>query len=268
MTTDALSFLADSRVRPRLLAALREYEAARPSDLRDELGVSRATVHRNLSALCERGWVHQGDDGYAVTTAGVLVHETFDAFRSGMQTVETFEGLLEAIPADGVPPLPVLATADVVTATRDKPHAPVMRYVEELTASDTTTVQGLTPVRSEMFDHGHEELLDAGVETELLLPVDVLERQRDEGGEELQTAIARDGFSVYALEADPGFGLTVTEDRAFVGGYGPDNQLVALAVSTDDSFVSWAADTFESLRSNANRVSGRGAEVESSVRPD
>jgi len=268
MTTDALSFLADSPVRPRLLAALQSLGPARPSDLRDELDVSRATVHRNLSALSERGWVQQGEAGYAATTAGVLAYETFDAFRSGMATVDRFEGLLAEIPADGVPPLAVLATADVVTAAKDKPHAPVMRYVEEITACETTTVQGLTPVRSEMFDHGHDQLLEAGVETELVLPKAVLEREREDAGEELDAALERDGLSVYTLAADPGFGMTVTDDRAFVGGYGPDNQLVALAVSTDDSFVSWAADTFESIRSSADRVPGRGAEVDPSVRPE
>lgn len=265
---DALPFLADSTVRPRLLRALDRMGPARPSDLRDELDVSRATVHRNLSALSDRGWVRQVDDGYVATTAGVLVHDRFDEFTRGLETVERYQGLLQTIPADGVPPLDVLATADVVTTEQDKPHAPVMRYVEELTASDTTFVYGLTPVRSEMFEHGHEQLLEAGVETELVLPARVLEREREEAGEDFGETLATPGFSLFVLEADPGYGLTVTDDRAFVGGYGPENQLEALAVSTADSFVSWAHDAYESLRSSASRVPGEAAEVDASARPE
>jgi len=124
MTTDALSFLADSPVRARLIDALRRDGPARPSDLTATLDVSRATIHRNLSALTDRGWVRQESDGYDATTAGELVYERFDAFRTGVETVDRFERLLEIIPASGVPPLSVLATADLVTAEPDKPHAP------------------------------------------------------------------------------------------------------------------------------------------------
>lgn len=268
MNTDALCFLADSPVRSRVLGALRTHGSARPSDLRDELDVARATVHRNLSALTDRGWVRQDTDGYRVTTAGLLVDERFEAFQSGIETVERFERLLQEIPATGVPPLDVLATADLVTAASDQPHAPVMRYVEELTAADTDFVYGLSPVRSEMFDFGHERLLEAGVETQLVLPVDVYEGEREDASEEFEETLALGEFSLYVLEDDPGFGLAVTDDSAFVGGYGPENQLVALAYSTDDAFVSWAGDTFESLRSNASRVSRDRTEADGSARPE
>jgi predicted transcriptional regulator len=268
MTNDALSFLADSPVRSRVLGALQSLGSARPSDLRDELDVSRATVHRNLAALGDRGWVRQDADGYRATTAGVIVHERFQEFRTNIETVDRFECLLEEIPAAGVPPLELLVTADLVTAEQDKPHAPVMRYVEALTASDTDFVHGLSPVRSEMFDFGHEQLLEAGVETQLVLPRDVYEAEREDAGEEFDETLALDGFSLYVLENDPGYGLTVTADRAFVGGYGPDNQLVALAYSTDDAFVRWARDAFESIRSNASRVSEGRAEMEESARPE
>ena len=268
MTNDALSFLADSPVRSRVLGALQSLGPARPSELRDELEVSRATVHRNLAALGDRGWVRQDDDGYHATTAGLLVHERFEEFREDIETVDRFERLLETIPAAGVPPLGVLATADVVTAARDKPHAPVMQYVEELTASDTDFVRGLSPVRSEMFDLGHQQLLEAGVETELLLPVDVLETEREDADEAFEQTLSLEEFRLYVLEDDPGFGLTVTADRAFVGGYGPDNQLVALAHSTNDAFVDWASDAFESLRSDASRVPKDRAGADDSARLD
>jgi|AntRauTorckE6833_2_1112554.scaffolds.fasta_scaffold01048_4 predicted transcriptional regulator len=268
MTTDALSFLADSPVRARLIDALRRDGPARPSDLTATLDVSRATIHRNLSALTDRGWVRQESDGYDATTAGELVYERFDAFRTGVETVDRFERLLEIIPASGVPPLSVLATADLVTAEPDKPHAPVMRYVEELTATETTTVSGLSPVRSEMFDHGHEQLLEAGVDTTLVMPVDVLEREREEAGEEMAAALQRDGFEVYALQTEPGFGLSVTDDRAFLGGYSADNQLQALVVSTDESFVEWATETFESIRDRAEPVTAQRAEVDTQSEHD
>lgn len=268
MTNDTLTFFADSPVRARVLGALQSLGPARPSDLRDELDVSRATVHRNLSALTDHGWVRQDADGYHVTTAGVLVHDRFEDFQQGLETVDRFERLLETIPADGVPPLSVLASAELVTTAPDKPHAPVMQYVEELTASDTSRVRGLSPVRSEMFDLGHEQLLEAGVDTELLIPKHVLDAEREDAGAEFGETLATDGFELFVLDDDPGFGLTVLDDRAFVGGYGRDNQLVALAYTADDSFVSWATDTFESLRSRAARVPGEQAEAEESARPE
>jgi predicted transcriptional regulator len=266
MTNDALSFLADSPVRSRVLGALQSLGPIRPSDLRGELEVSRATVHRNLAALGDRGWVRQDNDGYHATTAGVLVHERFEAFRADIETVDRFERFLQEVPAAGVPPLEVLATAELVTAAQDKPHAPVTRYVEELTASDTDFVQGMSPVRSEMFDFGHEQLLEAGVETELLLPVDVFEAERDEADDAFEETLAVEDFSLYVLDDDPSYGLTVTADRAFVGGYGPDNQLAALAFSMDDAFVTWATDAFESLRSDASRVPKDRADADGPAR--
>lgn len=262
MTTDVLSFLADSPVRARLIDALQRDGPARPSDLTEALEVSRATVHRNLSALTDRGWVRQDADGYAATTAGELVYDQFDSFRTGVETVERFERLLEIIPSTAVPPLSILATADLVTAEPDKPHAPVMRYVEELTASETTTVRGISPVRSEMFDHGHEQLLEAGVETELVMPVAVLEREREESDEGFEDALAIDGFDVYAIEEGLGYGLSVTDDRAFLGGYSDDNQLQALAVSTDDSFGDWATEAFENVRSRGRLLTAQRAEMD------
>jgi predicted transcriptional regulator len=262
MTEDAFPFLADSPVRPRLLGALDRMGASRPRDLVDELDVSRATVHRNLSALSERGWVRQDSDGYVATTAGVLVHDRFRGFREGVDTVERFEPLLEVVPYDAVPPLSTLAAAELVTATPDKPHAPVMRYVEELTAAETSTVWGASPVRSEMFDHGHEQLLEVGVETELVMPVDVVERDREEDPDAFAETLDIEDFSMYVTDDQFGFGLSVTDDRAFLGGYGADNQLQALAVSTDDAFVSWAQDRFERLRDDAQPVLGRRAEVD------
>lgn len=259
MTTDVLSFLADSPVRGQLLGALAD-GPARPSDLRDEIGVSRATVHRNLNVLCERGWVRKEDGGYLATTAGELVHDRFGSFRRHLATIDRFEPLLEVVPADAVPPLSALATAELVTAGPDQPHAPVMRYVDELVASETSRVRGLSPVQSEMFDRGHEQLLEAGVETELVLPADLLDGQ--DGRDELAAALAIDGFDVYEVPESPGFGLAVTEDRAFLGGYDADNQLQALAVGESEAFRSWAAERFESTRDRAAQVGGQRAEAD------
>jgi len=262
MTTDAISFLADSPVRGQLLGALSATEPARPSDLRDELGVSRATIHRNLSALRDRGWVRGLDDGYVATTAGELVFDRFESFRRGLETVDEFDSLLEVIPADGVPPLSALASTELVTAAVDQPHAPVMRYVEELMASETEAVRGVTPVRSEMFGHGHEQLLEAGVDTELVLPASVVERLREDAGEKLAEALETDGFELYTVPESPGFGLSVTDDRAFLGGYGAANQLEALAVGEDEAFRSWAAERFEGVCARAAPVQGQRAETD------
>lgn len=257
MAGDALSFLAETPVRARLLGVLDAEGPARPRTLRDALDVSRATIHRNLSALVDRGWVRQTDEGYEATTAGVLVHERYGSFRTALDVVDRFEELLEVLPESGVPPLSVLGTATLVSTSPDDPHAPVMHYVQELTASTTSRVRGLSPVRSEMFAQGHEELLEAGVETELLVPERVIERVDGDETSELQAALELPNLEISILEMDPGFGLTVLDDRAFLGGYDAENQLRVLAVSTDEVFVDWAARTYEDVAATATRITGQ-----------
>lgn len=253
---ETLQFLAASAHRPALIERL-SAGPARPADLVAALGCSRASVHRHLSALSERGWVEKVDGEYRLTETGRYVNGVYERCVTALACVDRFEPLLAALPSFEPTLSPeLLADGELTVADPDAPHGPLDRYVTWLSGRATTTdrVRCVCPVLSEVFNDAHERALEAGVETELLLPASLFERALDEDPEAVRADVGRSGFELRTLPDCPGFGLTVADSAVFLGAYDGNGRMQAGFESETREVRSWALDVYDRLRSRAEPV--------------
>ncbi len=250
---DAIRFLASSPNRVALLAALAE-EPDSPAALADRCSIARSSLHRNLSALRERGWARKSDGRYCSTAAGEIV---LDAYRDLEETVSQAAAaapFLDALDAGGFSFTPdELATVTITRATEGDPYAPVHRYPERVWALEPTEFRGFTPVVNPVFNEVHAALLDDGVESELILGADALSASRTAYADRFAEAMTTDVLSVRVLEESPPIGLSVFNDYAFVGAY-DDDRLLACLDGDSSRFVERAATLYEEYRERAHRV--------------
>lgn len=252
---DDAQFLVGSPTRLALLEALEE-GSARPRDLVDALDVSRASVQRNLSAFVDREWVSRESGTYHLTDTGRPVVRTARRFLRGLEGVSQAAPLFECLPAFDDPlPSEHLADAEVIVADEGRPYAPVERYLAWLEdLGDAERIVGVAPVVSDVFDARHAELIEAGVETELVIERSLVERVRAEEPEEFARSLAYDGFELYASERSIEFGLAVCGPETFLGGYDAGGRLRACSICRTAALREWALDRYASFREAATRV--------------
>jgi predicted transcriptional regulator len=254
---DDAEFLVGSPTRLALLETL-EDGPARPRDLVDALDVSRASVQRNLSAFVDRGWVRRESGTYHLTATGRPVVRTTRRFLCGLEGVHRADSLFEHLPRfdDSLPPAH-LADTEVAVADEGRPYAPVEHYLDwldDLDRADRDRIVGLAPVLSDVFDESHVELIESGVETELVIERSLVERIRSEKPEKFARSLAYEGFELYASERAIEFGLAVCGPETFLGGYDDGGRMCACGHGRDSDLRAWALDRYEHYRETATRV--------------
>ncbi|WP_331235190.1 helix-turn-helix transcriptional regulator [Natronorarus salvus] len=254
---DAIRFLASSPNRVTLLSAL-DTEPGPPAALAERCSIARSSLHRNLSALCERGWARKCNGQYRSTAAGEMV---LDAYRDLAETVSQAEAaapFLDALVAGGLTLTPEeLATATVTRATEGNPYAPVHRYAERVGAIDSTEFRGLTPIVSPVFNEAHAALLERGVDSEVILGADALSASKTAYGDRFAEAMRTDALSVRVLDESPPLGLSVLDDTAFAGAY-EDERLLACLESDSPGFVERVSALYEEYSERAYPVDAEG----------
>ncbi|RKD95930.1 helix-turn-helix transcriptional regulator [Halopiger aswanensis] len=236
---------------PHRLEVLRELRAA-PADtqtLTDALSISRVTVQRHLNRCCELGWIHKVDGRYELTPLGDRVCEATATYLDRLDVLESHADVIDGLAAidDGFDPL-VLTEATVSVAESNNPHEPISHYRRAMSEATTDEIRGILPVFSELLIEVHRDLLEAGVETELLTPQSVLEAAPPP-----DQPVAGGQFTLYVHEEPLEFGVTLTDERAFVGLY-DDGAFVACIESDEAAFRDWVVDVYEGHRSRARQV--------------
>ena len=236
---------------PHRLALLREL-GAEPADtqsLTDRVSASRVTVQRHLNQCSELGWVRKAEGRYELTPVGEYVCEAAATFLDRLSVLEAHEDVIDNLAAidDAFDPI-LLSDATVSVADATNPHQPIIHYRNGMKETTTETVRGITPVFSELLVEVHDELLADGVATELVAPRSVLEAAPPPADD-----IPPSMFTLYALEESVDFGVTLTDDTAFVGVY-DDGTFEACIESSEPAFREWVADVYESYRDRAVRI--------------
>lgn len=237
---------------PHRLEVLRELQSD-PADtqtLTDALSISRVTVQRHLNRCCELGWIHKVDGRYELTPLGDRVCEATATYLDRLDVLESHADVIDGLVAidDEFDPL-LLTDATVSVAESNNPHGPISHYRGAMSEATTDEIRGILPVFSELLIEVHRDRLEAGVETELIVPRSVLEaapppdRSVDDGQ-----------FTLYVLDKPLEFGVTLTDERAFVGLY-DDGVFVACIESDAPAFRGWVADVYEEHREGATRLS-------------
>lgn len=251
---EGVRFLASSQNRVALLETL-DSGPHRPAELVERLGLSRSATHRNLRELTERGWVRRVDGGYVCTVGGRLVLAGYEELVGAIRLVDEYERSLDALADAGLSLSPsVLDRATVVTATRNNPHAPIQYYVDRIEGVDATRFRGISPVVSPLFNDAHESLLTEEVTAELVLGSAALSTSKSEYDAEFDAAVADDGLVLYVYPDRLSFGLSIVDDRVFLGAF-EEGQLVACFEWEDTEIRSEALAAYESHRERAHEVS-------------
>ncbi len=255
---DAIRFLASSPNRVRLLSALAS-EPGPPAALADRCSIARSSLHRNLAALCDRGWARNCDGRYRSTAAGEMVLEGYHDLAETVSQAAAAAPFLDALDAGGLSlTTEELSTATVTRATDGDPYAPIHRYVERVSAIGPTEFRGFTPVVNPVFNEAHAALLEEGVESELILGADALSASRTAYAERFAEAMTTDVLSIRVLEESPPLGFSVFDGYAFVGAY-DDDRLVACVEGGSPAFVDRTSALYQEYRARARPIDAEGS---------
>lgn len=250
---DDIAFLSGSPVRAAVIERLTA-GPARPAELVEYAGVSRTTVHRTLSELCDRGWARRVEDGYDVTPIGELALETYRGACDGFATLREFEPFLSAAGDDVDVDLGWLSTAVLETPTETAPRRAFEWYADRLAAIEGDGLRGTTPVMNRSVMHAHEPIVGSEPTT-LILGEATFRSVGDRYGRQLREALATEGFDLYVSSETPSIGLTLYGDTVFLGAYDDDRQLAGIVESDDERLYCWAETRFDRIRSAARPIS-------------
>jgi predicted transcriptional regulator len=220
-------------------------------DLEETLDVSRATSHRFVRWLEDRGYGERVDGRYRLTGLGEAVTHGVCKFEDFLRTTHRLDPLFEFICEDHeefvVEPF---ADATVTVATPEDPYAPVARFLELLAESDrfrgfnTTHMipPGVGATTSRLLEERAVELIYRPDTAESLRA----DREAGSGG-----ATDEGDVAIRTRDALP-YGLALFDERVGVGGYDEDTGTMRVFVDTDTVLArEWATRVFEEIRADS-----------------
>ena len=249
MAEKTIEYLSVSPSRITVLQCL-STSPSRPCELIEQNTFSRATLQRHLDGFSERGWVRKKGKRYRITTCGEWVLEKYDELNGQMETIEKISGIIrhiEDIPVE--PELSMFEDAKLVTETDSQPHRALNYYINELSSCSTTEFHGFCPVVSPIYNDVHGPVVEECDTPELILPTKTYESLRKDPHLDGKST----GISLFTYPEYLNFGLSLLENRVFLGGY-ERGQLSDCLSSDSPELVDWAHDLFEYFKAKSDRV--------------
>ncbi|WP_436345547.1 helix-turn-helix transcriptional regulator [Natronorubrum sp. FCH18a] len=227
-----------------VLDALREEGGIDRRELEQHLDVSRSTVHRFTRSLRDSGLIERTGSEFVLTPLGEVTAEEVAEFQSTLETAWELAPILRATaPHDIDIDLEAFAGATVTTAAPGNPYRPVNRFMSLV--KTTETLRGLDPASinplhvDELYDR-----INAGMETEAVYPLTVVEELLTSNPERARTAIGSGNLTFWVHDDLP-FGLTLCDERIGVGVYDDETGLLRTYVDTDSPTArEWAEDVY------------------------
>lgn len=222
--------------------------------LAEAIGVSDATAHRIIASFRESGLVERTNDGNAVTPLGREVVAATAAYRAHVEAAKTLEPLLARIDLEamGAHRLDVraFASATITTVTPSDPYAPVTRFTDLLSATDSLCGFDTTSVSPTYVEDVFERLLD-GMTIDIVYQPAAIDAITDSYPDLAAEAFALDNLTISVYDPVP-FGLALFDDRIGIGGYDDETGLLEVFVDTDDpEAVAWGKRLYERVREAA-----------------
>lgn len=244
-----IAYLVGSECRLEVIRELAE-TPARPTELAERCSCARETIQRALAGFVERSWAEKNESRYRLTASGEIVLEQYEAMADTVTAVDRLDEFLSHAGEVGRTLDPtLLAELTVTSACEGQPHAPIERYLSILGGESPTRFHGFMPVASQVFNQAAESAIGPETSVELVIDETVLETSKREFPRALQRAHDLDQMSLYVSAEAIEFGLAIVDDHACVGAYDDTGNLVVTVDGTDETFLSWAEETFERYRS-------------------
>lgn len=242
---DPVRFLASTPVRLHILEALAEGPLSK-GRLRDELGVPRTTLRRNLAALSERHWVTEDleTNRYRLSVAGRFAVERFSDAVAALDTASTAGAFLGQFPEELPVDTETLSRLSFRTVTRQDPHRPVTAVRDALAESDQ--LHCFTPVLNPVYVPVVTELVAEGFEFHVVAPSSLYETCERNHPEALATLQGAETAKLRVNDAIPEFGLGLLDDRLLLGAHDERMQPHAVAAASREieSLEEWATDRY------------------------
>lgn len=241
--------------REDLLRELLDGPADKPG-LEATLAVSRSTIDRGVRELEDCGLIERCEGGFRLTLVGRLALGAYDQFVERVAALTEARAMLATVAPDAEFDLAMLDGGRVVEADRASPHRP-LEALYGLVGS-ATAVRGFAPaIHPRQVDTYDERIAEHGMETELVLTDDVLERMATEYSEHFEGLFETDLVRVWRTGRELPFSLTVAEtpdgSSAAVMVYG-DRGVIGCILNDAARAVEWAEARFERERELAERV--------------
>lgn len=225
------------------------------NELEDDLDVSRSTIDRGIRELEERALVERDNGGYRRTLSGRLALREYERFHERIRGLRESGNLLAAVDANADFDAAMLAGATVVEQARTTPHRPI----EELygIVKSATEVRAFAPVvHSQQIDTYRTKISD-GMEAELVLTGEVIERLLAEHAEAFEDTVDSERVGLWEAADDLPYSLALAETpdgpRAVVMVY-DDRGVLGCIHNDDPAAVEWARERYERERRRATRI--------------
>jgi len=249
-----IAFLVGSESRVEVLRATAT-EPRRPTELAEACDCARETAQRTLGGFVDRGWVVKEDARYRTTRAGELVLDQYESLAATVGTADRLGPFFANAGRLGEQlPRPLLDDVTVTTATADRPHAAIDRFLDVMGDDPVETFLGITPIVSRVFNRAAERVIGPETDVELVIDEQVLSTSRDAYPEALQRAFELDGMRLYLSPRSLESGLALVDGHAYLGAYDGEGNLVAGVDGDESAFVSWVEEAFERHRAGAELV--------------
>ncbi|SEV99441.1 helix-turn-helix transcriptional regulator [Halobacterium jilantaiense] len=240
--------------RADLLRAVRAASRSKPR-LAEELGVSRSTVDRAVRELEAEGFVERAD-GVSLTLQGRLAVKSYEALAADLDGLDAAASVLGTLPEDARVDTALLRDAAVVEASPVAPQRATEAY--RSLAADATRIRGYA---STLLDSTvptlHDQIVEAGLEMELLLGPEVLSALV--GSHRRAVADARDTGRMALREVEDGLAysllLVETPETTYATALFYDGTAHTGLVRNDaPAAVEWAESVYEDLLAAADQL--------------
>lgn len=219
----------------------------------DEGSPSRSTATRIRTLFEKQEWVVRKDGEYAPMSAGERARDAYVDLSEMIALVEDTQPFLEIFRPNILPSRSVLKTSSLINvdANRKLMGEPLTEFTESITP-DLNQFRGIVPVVNPAYIQEFRPLLESDVQIEIVADRTVLENARLEYKDVLVESLVASNLDMYMTLDDVSTGVAVFDDeRAQVGVYDENYLHHASLDGTDNQFVDWATDLYESYRSDA-----------------
>lgn len=252
-----IKFLAQSANRVR---ALELFSASAPDrrELKEELGVSTATVNRILDDFEAREWIAPVDDTtrrYRATPSGALMSAAFGSLLDDTVRARALATVLRWLPAEDLPFDPIrLSDATITLPGRGDPIAPVHRVVERM--RNAARVR-LVPVGyvAESLRANRDAVVEDGQSFEAVFKEEILDCiAADPTATDHLSDLLEAGCGVYQHTGGVPYGVAEVDGQYAIGLVDDLGAAQAL-IETDDEVVgAWVRSLFETYRDASERL--------------
>lgn len=243
--------------------------SARPRDLVDELGDSRATVHRATDELAEYGLIDRDSGAWQLTKKGRLICESIRNCENILDGIERGSELLDDLPEEIDVPPAVFSQADFGIPHPPSPTHPLEESVDKFERADRIRGIALGDTVRELAETVYRRgAVEGSVEVEYVLSSDLFEWYNEDSPEMLSEVLSSSNVELQIHDSIP-IGLAVWEmdgecEMQLIA-YGDDGTYSGNVVSSHPTAVEWAHETITKFQEEAqpateskcNRLSNR-----------